>query len=409
MNPESSQPPSDGKDHQDTQPLASDSLPVFLDDDALKSMEGKTVEPDAGADNDEGARLAVSQKAMKRSKGPSSGEGETRAGGAGRFSYFKALLMFLVAQLVVLVIIGTVFRRPLSQAYGRLVERGFVEPNVLPWQRGGAGSSADSSVGDVAWEDVRRRHEMTLLADAAIARADRKALDDLRGQLEIVDDPTQRAAARAEVFRVQQMYAAASRLPVDPLPVAQIFPGLTEESELSEEQIIKLLTDLDRETERRIRAAELLAGHRTLTATDALVLALRKDLDLDVVKQAMVSFKANTGYPGGDFFDAVSAENWWAQNAPRLAAEFQMSKEKTTPKKSIPAPELIPPVKKDAGNPTAPQRDPAAVKRQPAANEPAPAGAQPTPAPIKAKPDSLLPNLDAYKNAPDGKKIRPIE
>ena len=328
MKPESSQPSSESGQTGGADVPVGDSLPVFLDDEALQSMEGETVPAgEMGADSDEGARLAVSKSpasSSRRSDFATATSG--RAGGGRRFSYFKALIIFLIVQLLVMVIVAAVFRRPLTQAYDKLVERGFIEPNSLPWQTGAVGGAADSSVGDVAWEDVRQRHQMTLLADAAIARADRGAFDELRGLLDIDSDPARRAAARAEVFRVQQMYTSASKSATPPLPVAEIFPGVSEESELSEEQLVKLLSDPDREAERRVRAAELLDGHRTLMATDALVRAMQKDKNLDVIKRAMASFKSNTGYPGNDMFDASAAEKWWSENASRLAGEFERFK-----------------------------------------------------------------------------------
>ncbi len=395
MKPEPSQPSSESGKAEDVEFPASDSLPVFLDDEALQSMEGETVPADVlGADDDEGARLAVSKSpSASSSRRAASAVG---SGGGRRFSYFKALIIFLIAQLVVLAILAAVFRRPLSQAYDRLVERGFLQPNSLPWQTNGAVISADSSVGDVAWEDVRQRHQLTLLADAAIARADRGAFDELRGLLDIDDNPARRAAARAEVFRVQQMYASASKLAPPALPVAEIFPGISEESELSEEQIIKLLSDPDREAERRVRAAELLDGHRTLAATDALVMAMQKDKDLDVIKQAMVSFKANTGYSGSDIFDASSAETWWSQNASRLAGEFEKSKSE----KSAATPEATTPENVQPEVPSQPQAKP----------RPQPAKSAPSPIPVpQADRASTGPGESVDDSPPQTRNIRPID
>jgi len=404
MKSESSQPSSDSGKAEDVDIPAGDSLPVFLDDEALQSMEGETVPGDvSGADDDEGARLAVSKSpavspGRRADSAGGSGDGST-AGGRG-FSYFKALVVFLFAQIVVLIILGAVFRDPLSQVYDRLVERGFLQPNSLPWQTDGAGASADSPVGEVAWEDVRLRYQLTLLADAAIARADRGAFDELRGLLDIDGDPARRAAARSEVFRVQQMYASASKLATPALPVAEIYPGVSEESELSEEQIIKLLSDPDRETERRLRAAELLEGRRTLLSTDALVMAMQKDKDLDVVKQAMVSFKANTGYPGSDMFDAPAAEKWWSQNASRLAGEFEQAKSE----KPAVRPEAVAPQPADKTVPLLPE-----TKPQPQAVEPAPSLKPAPKAGAGSAPVERGPGADANDSPPQTRQIRPID
>ena len=42
----------------------------------------------------------------------------------------------LFAQFLLLLILGAVFRKPLTQAYDRLVERGYIKPESLPWQSG---------------------------------------------------------------------------------------------------------------------------------------------------------------------------------------------------------------------------------------------------------------------------------
>jgi hypothetical protein len=313
----------------DTQPLSNpegssslengdDQLPVYLDDDALESMTGETMEAGGESDSGDAARLATSD--VVSGKKDKEIDKARRGGGIG---WFKALVLFLFAQFLLLLILGSIFRKPLTQSYDRLVERGYIDPGSLPWQSGAKPSTSEAAsvVGVVAWEDVRRRHELTLLADAAIARGDRGALDELRGVLDIAEDPAKRAAARAEMFRVQQMYATTRMVDV-PLPLDQLYPGVQSEGDLSEQQIIDLLVDLDRESEIRIRAAWLLKGHHTLEANDELIRRVSKDKDLDVVKQAMLSFQSNTGYASGDWFDAKSAESWWIENASRLAKEF---------------------------------------------------------------------------------------
>ena len=340
-------------------------------------MAGETM--GVGGDVDDAARLLAADV------GSGKVEKSRRQGGIG---WFKALFLFLFAQFLLLLVLGAVFRKPLAQAYDRLVERGYVKPGSLPWQsRGVTRGEAVSSVGDVGWEDVRLRHELTLLADAAIARGDRGAVDDLRGVLDVADEPVQRAAARAEIFRVQQMYATASRLPKGPLAVEQMFPGKTSEKDLDEQQIVKLLTDPDRETETRVRAAWLLQGHRTMTANDQLMTAMRNDKNLDVVKQAMLSFQKNTGYQGGDWFDANSAETWWAENASRLAKEF--SQDNAGEKPAVPA--------ADAQS----ARRPASID---AATKPAVGDAEPKKA-IGDPPAAPAPSTDGL---PEKKDLRPL-
>jgi hypothetical protein len=344
-------------------PEAGDQLPVYLDDEAVESMAGETMDAGRDADSGDAERLVASGVSHEKK------EKYRRKGGIG---WFRALFLFLFAQFLLLLMVGAVFRKPLTQVYERLVEKGFVTPGSLPWQRGGTTTGeAASSIGNVQWEDVRLRHELTLLADAAIARGDRGALDELRAMLDVAEDPMRRAAARAEMFRVQQMYATASRLPGEPLAVAQLFPGKNSEKDLTEEQIVGLMTDPDREPELKIRAASLLQGHRTMTANDKLMIVIRKEQNLDVVKQAMLSFQSNTGYQSGDWFDAHSAEIWWAENASRLAKEF--SENKSDDKPIVPATEA----RKTA--PIAPKNAPVPM---PSAGEAAPAlGADPPAAP----------------------------
>ena len=389
----SSENPPDPADAPSAAPEAGEQLPVYLDEEAVEAMAGETMDAGPEGETDDAERLLAAD--VGRGGGAAVGKKADKGRRAGGIGWFKALFLFLFAQFLLVLILGAVFRKPLTQVYDRLVEKGYVKPGSLPWQSGGATrGEVASSVGDVEWEDVRLRHELTLLADAAIARGDRGALDELQGMLDVAEDPVQRAAARAEMFRVQQMYATASRLPRSPLQVAQLFPGKSSEEELDEKQIIELLTDPDREPETRMRAAWLLEGHRTMAANDKLILAIRNDKSIDVVKQAMISFQKNTGYQSGNWFDANAAETWWAENASRLAKEFS------------------------AGEPTRGDRPAAAPPRDGAGTSPTPPSVAPQVAPT-SRPGggAVLPGDQADRPAaappsatgpPEKKNLRPL-
>jgi hypothetical protein len=161
---------------------------------------------------------------------------------------------------------------------------------------------------------LKERNRLTAYADEAIATGVRASYDRL---WEAMVDPrlaNLAHAARAEILRVQNTYLSGSRIDRFDIPVGAYFPqhsGLTD-SQLTDGQLIKLLSDAAKPWEVRMKAANLLGTRRSVEVGDALAQAVKSDANLDVVKEATFSFEQMTGYHC-KIFDTASLQKWWQE------------------------------------------------------------------------------------------------
>ncbi len=236
------------------------------------------------------------------------------------FSYWKVALVFVASQILVLLALAMIFYRPVTEAFQKIST---LEEAVLSKQGPGG---MDDPVG-AAWSAVEQRYQLTELADEAISTSNRASYDKLTGFLDSSQEEALRNAARSEVLRVQQIYATGSRLSAAPLPVKELSPAAASESDIPLTILIAYIQNPETLWDRRARAAYVLEGSTNLEANDALLRVAKTDSNLDVVKQAMISFKRNTGYPGGDFFDAERASEWWANHRDEVAQRFNAERQ----------------------------------------------------------------------------------
>ena len=192
---------------------------------------------------------------------------------------------------------------------------------------------------------LKERNRLTSLADDAIATAARGPYEQL---WEAVKDPRMVNlvhGARAEILRVQQFYLSGSRLSKYEIPVAEVFPATPNlrDVQLSDDQLITLLSDPKLAWQNRLRASWLLGQRKSEKAAEALVKAVKEDQNLDVVKEATFSFEQMTGYRAS-LFEAKALEAWWKEFSsvptikkpvlPNAAAKAKAAKEA---EKSAPA------------------------------------------------------------------------
>jgi hypothetical protein len=161
---------------------------------------------------------------------------------------------------------------------------------------------------------LRDRNRLTAWADEAIATGSRAAYEKLR---ETLDDPRKVKlihAAQAEILRVHAFYLSGSRIERFDIPVAQYFPDEAQlkDSQLKDDQIISLLQGKNHPWQVRMKAANLLSPRRSLIVGDALVKAVLEDDNLDVMKEAALSFEQLTGHHPR-IFDAAAIAKWWKQ------------------------------------------------------------------------------------------------
>jgi hypothetical protein len=161
---------------------------------------------------------------------------------------------------------------------------------------------------------LKERNRLTGYADEAISTGARDPYEKL---WEALDDPrlaTLVHAARAEILRVQNYYLGGSRIDRFDIPVGTYFPedAALRDSQLKDDQLMKLLRDQKNPWQVRMKAANLLGSRRTIESGDALAEAVMKDGNLDVVKEATFSFEQITGFRAR-IFDAASLNDWWKQ------------------------------------------------------------------------------------------------
>lgn len=162
---------------------------------------------------------------------------------------------------------------------------------------------------------LKERNRLTSYADQAIAEGKRESLDRLLEALTDKDLAKLHHAAYAEMQRVYYHLRYMNRIePGYTLPVNEMFKdtAIRSETDLSTEQVIKLLQDQSQEWKVRLRAAYLLGGRRTPEVGDALLKALKGDPVLDVAKEAQFSFEQNANRTFL-LFDLSAIESWWSE------------------------------------------------------------------------------------------------
>ncbi|MBV63891.1 MAG: hypothetical protein CMP45_05230 [Rickettsiales bacterium] len=183
-------------------------------------------------------------------------------------------------------------------------------------------SLSDTSAIDVYKEldYLRQRNELIALGDLAIHNSDRKSLDKLIAAREKNADARLQAGAASEILRVKLAYMNGLRRGSQSIPVGQLFPEyeIDNELELNTEQLIGLLDDFDVRDDHRVRAAYLLADKRNGEAAMALVDAVANDGNLDVVREAAMTFSELTGFRSEDLLDSDSLIEWWQKNSERV-------------------------------------------------------------------------------------------
>ena len=188
-------------------------------------------------------------------------------------------------------------------------------------------SLSNSSAADVYEEldYLRQRNELISLGDLAIHNADRQSLDKLISIREKNADPRLQSGAASEILRVKLAYMNGLRRGSQSIPIGQLFPeyDVDNEVDLDTEQLISLLDDLEAVDAHRVRAAYLLADKRNGKAATALVNVVANDSNLDVVREAAMTFSEMTGFRNEDLLDANSLVNWWEKNSDKVLPDLK--------------------------------------------------------------------------------------
>ncbi len=180
------------------------------------------------------------------------------------------------------------------------------EPGTSPFDE-------PSSAGQAELRLMKERNRLSAYADEAISTGARRPLALI---IETMKDPERAGlyhAAHAEYYRIMGHYQFINRIdPAYKLPLDKLFPGkkIGDEADLSTEQIIGLVQNKDIDWQSRLRAAFLLGGRRAPEVAEALLRVLKEDPNLDVAKEAQLSFEQNVGRHFL-LFDIAGIDAWW--------------------------------------------------------------------------------------------------
>jgi hypothetical protein len=167
---------------------------------------------------------------------------------------------------------------------------------------------------------LRERNKLITLGDSAIHNSDRASLDQLLRVSEESEDDRLKTGAASEILRVKFAYMNGLRRGTHTIPVGQLFPdqSLKNETELDTNQLIELLDNAEAKVDNRVRAAYLLADKRNSKAADALAKVVETDLNLDVVREAAMTFSEMTGFKNEDLLNTDVLLQWWRNNSDQV-------------------------------------------------------------------------------------------
>jgi hypothetical protein len=167
---------------------------------------------------------------------------------------------------------------------------------------------------------LRERNKLITLGDSAIHNSDRASLDQLLRVSEKSEDDRLKTGAASEILRVKFAYMNGLRRGTHTIPAAQLFPdqSLKNETELDTDQLIELLDNAEAKVDNRVRAAYLLADKRNSKAADALAKVVETDLNLDVVREAAMTFSEMTGFKNEDLLNTDVLLQWWRNNSDQV-------------------------------------------------------------------------------------------
>lgn len=175
--------------------------------------------------------------------------------------------------------------------------------------------------------ELETRNHILSLGDQAISKASRSALEDLLKLITEPSNPNLLNTVLAEIRRIKIFWFNATTISGKTLKVKMQDGALKNESDLTTDELIKLLLEEDYSS--RAKSAQLLGNRKEKHVPEALLQCIKKDEHLEVVRDAVNSFKLITGYYAGDVFGAIfrasdiqaagddreSIDIWWEKHS----------------------------------------------------------------------------------------------
>jgi len=167
-----------------------------------------------------------------------------------------------------------------------------------------------------AVEGEPQRLAILRLEDRAISRRDRQAWEELEACMARTPSATpDYEAIQASLIRIRLAYQGLESAAPPALEPREIFPTAATEADIPLASLIQVLRDGKQAELKRQRCAFLLQKNASPAARSALFQTIQEDPSLIVAGQAFHSFRALTGYPDTNCFDAEAVARWWSRNA----------------------------------------------------------------------------------------------
>ena len=151
---------------------------------------------------------------------------------------------------------------------------------------------------------IKKRYDVNLLIDKAIGKRDREAYLSLKHIVE--NFGPNRNAAISGISQIKTQLFTMSHIKDVTLP--------KDESSYTTKELIDILF-FNSQYLFRGRSAQLLANRKEKYVPEALILAIFSDKDLEVVKEATLSFHNITGLQDPDFFQPYHVWGYWLDNS----------------------------------------------------------------------------------------------
>lgn len=175
---------------------------------------------------------------------------------------------------------------------------------------------------------LETRNHILSFGDEAISKASRSALEYLYKLQTEPNNSNLFNIISAEIARVKTFWCTVTTISGITLKIKNQDGAIKNESDLTTDELIKLLLE-DEVYSSRAKSAQLLGNRKEKHVAEALMQCIKKDQHLEVVRDAVNSFKLITGYYDADVFgaffnasnireagdDRESIDIWWAKHS----------------------------------------------------------------------------------------------
>lgn len=174
---------------------------------------------------------------------------------------------------------------------------------------------------------LKKRNEIMKLGDLGTQAADRSALEELERIERESQDVSIKTAASSEIARIKSFWVGITRLKGQELSGTSPDGKKKKSSDFSTAEIIHEMLSHPLWNVRAL-AAQALRNREEKGVPEALIMCIKNDRNLEVVKDAVKSFEGVTGFDSPDVFSADRIESWWKENAEETLKKLKDSETK---------------------------------------------------------------------------------